>query len=186
MVLVFMGQFGGNGGGRWFLAPLMFTLAPLLLPLLGTALSLLGLLVRRRRRLLPTAFCCISHLPRPPLLLVLHLLHLSPSVLQFGLGGGSGTYVYDSATATWRRPGATYRPASNSGGSSSTAEDALSGTGLVTTVLSTLTTMVVTAAITVVLLKLFFAVSQGWVGGVAGCQLAAAEETMVSGCRAPR
>lgn len=103
-------------------------------------------------------------LPRPTSL-------CTTTTLQFGFGGGA-TWVYDPATQTWRRQGS---HAASSGSSSSSgatgagaagaagagAAAAAGGSGgaaLVSAVLQSMTTMIVTAAIVVVLLKLFFAV----------------------------
>lgn len=82
------------------------------------------------------------------------------------------TWVYDPATQTWRRQVSHAASSGSSSGSGATGAGAAGAAGagaaaaaggsggaaLVSAVLQSMTTMIVTAAIVVVLLKLFFAV----------------------------
>ncbi|PRW39392.1 E3 ubiquitin- ligase HERC2 isoform A [Chlorella sorokiniana] len=135
MVLIFWGGFGQQN--RWYIGPLI-TLAPLLLPLLGS--GLLGLPLSLLRLLFGFGGGA-TWVYDPHTQTWRRQGSGTPSSSGSGDGGGSSTGAGAAAAA---------------GGSG--------GAALVSAVLQSLTTMVVTAAIVVVLLKLFFAARRQGLG----------------------
>jgi hypothetical protein len=156
-MLIFFGNFAG--ARQWWIGPLI-TLLPLLLNsgLLGAPLHLLSWLVRAaaagahagRSAAGSCEGASPDHVHPPP----------SRPGVQFGF---SGTFVFDPSTRAWRRQG----PAApvgggsdgGSGGGSDGLEEEVPGAAVVSAALVGLTSMLVTAALTVMLLRFCVAVS---------------------------